>query len=263
MRAFDEVSGEYGEKSVIQRKAGRKLLELLELGADESVLDVGCGPGHLTGLISGRTSGRVAGADISGGMIAQACHSYPSLEFVRVPAEELDFEGEFDVVYCNSTLQWLEDAQRAVEAMRRALKPGGKLGVCCPSTPEFAPLFDSVVRAVAEHPEIATTFAHWRKPWWHLPDIGAYREFFERAGFTTAHIELAYEADSYTVEEAYGVFSTGAARGFVGEECYDVPLSDDYVRAFERAARREMERRSEGGVIVVDFNRLYYVGRKT
>jgi len=66
METFDSVSGEYGSRSLVQRKAGARLLELLDLAGDESILDVGCGPGHITRMLADATRGRVVGADISG-----------------------------------------------------------------------------------------------------------------------------------------------------------------------------------------------------
>jgi len=244
----------------VQRKAGRKLMDLLALAGDESILDVGCGPGHLTRALADATSGRVVGTDISGGMVAQACESYEGLEFRRVPAEDLDYIGEFDVVYCNSTLQWFTNARAAREAFHRALVPGGKLGLACPSTPEFAPWFNDIVRVVSGRPEIAPTFAHWKTPWFHLPDRDAYQAFFEEIGFATAYIELDHEVSRHTVEEAFGIFSTGAAQGFIGPAYYDVELSEEYLAAFRRATREEMERRAKEGIVEVDFHRLYYVG---
>ena len=260
METFDGVSGEYGSRSVVQRKAGRKLLDLLDLAGDESILDVGCGPGHLTRMLADATGGRVVGTDISGGMIAQACESYPDLEFRRVPAEGLDYDGEFDVVYCNSTFQWFTDAKGALEAMHRALKPGGKIAISCPSTPEFAPWFNDIVRVVSERPEIRPTFAHWKKPWFHLPDRDAYQALFEEAGFETSYIALEHEVTRHTVEEAFGIFSTGAAQGFISQAYYDIELTPEYLAAFHRAAREEMERRAKDWMVEVDFNRLYYIG---
>ena len=204
----------------------------------------------------------MAGADISGGMIEQAKRSYPELEFVRVAAEDIAFVSEFDIVYCNSTMQWFRDAGRAIEAMHRALKPGGKLGLACPSTPEFAPWFNDIVSVVGELPEIAPTFAHWQKPWFHLPGLEDYREFFEDRGFTTLLIELPHEVHLHTVDEAFGIYSTGAAQGYIGRDYYDIPLSDEFLAAFSAAVRQEMESRATGGMVSVDFNRLYYIGRK-
>ena len=262
METFDGVSGEYGARSLVQRQAGKKLMDLLALAGDESILDVGCGPGHLTRALADATSGRVMGTDISAGMVSQACQSYEGLEFRRVPAEVLDYDGEFDVVYCNSTLQWFTNARAACGAMHRALKPGGKLGLACPSTPEFAPWFNDIVRVVSRRPEIAPTFAHWKTPWFHLPDRDAYQAFFEEIGFTTTHIELDHEVSRHTVDDAFGIYSVGAAQGFIGPAYYEVELTEEYLAAFSEAVREEMEHRAKDGIVEVDFNRLYYIGLK-
>jgi ubiquinone/menaquinone biosynthesis C-methylase UbiE len=262
IHTFDGVSGEYGRKSLVQQQAARKLIGLLDLRAGESVLDVGCGPGHLTILLAEATGELVVGMDISGGMIEQARSSYPAIEFRRVAAEDLEYAEEFDVVFCSSTMQWFADAGRAVDGMFAALKPGGRLGLACPSTPDFAPWFNDIVAVVAERPEIAPTFAHWRKPWWHLPDMDSYREFFEEHGFTTRYIELEHEVNDFTVDEAFGIYSTGAAQGFIGRAYYDIDITDEYLDAFSAAVRAEMEARAVAGVVKVDFNRLYYTGSK-
>lgn len=259
---FDGVSGEYGKRSLVQQQAARRLIGLLELEPGESVLDVGCGPGHLTRLLSEATVGRVVGTDISGGMIDRARASYPEIEFRRVAAEDMDYADEFDVVFCNSTMQWFADAGKAIAGMYTALVSGGRLGLSCPSTPDFAPWFNDIAAVVGELPEIKPTFAHWHKPWWHLPDRDAYQAFFEERGFGTEYIELEYEVTDFTVDEAFGIYSTGAAQGFIGQAYYDIEISDEYLDAFSKAVRAEMERRAEGGIVKVDFNRLYFLGRK-
>jgi trans-aconitate methyltransferase len=259
---FDDVSGEYGKKSLVQQSAALKLMGLLDFRGDESILDVACGPGHITRQLADLTSARVVGTDISEGMIDEARKDYPGIEFARVAAEDLEYAGEFDVVFCNSALQWFSDGPGAVRAMFDALVPGGRLGLACPSTPDFAPWFLSVVEAVSARPEIAPTYAHRHSPWFHLPDLDSYRVMFEKAGFVTTHIEMEHEVNEYTVEEAFGIFSTGAARGFVGPAYYDVEVTDDYLDAFSAAVRDEMESRAVDGKVRVDFNRMYYVGVK-
>jgi trans-aconitate methyltransferase len=259
--SFDRVSGDYGHKSLVQLNAAQKLIRLLELCRGESVLDVGCGPGHITRQLTDITGGRVVGTDISGGMIEEARAEHPGIEFRRLAAEDLDYREEFDVVFCNSAFQWFTDGPGVARSMRDALVAGGRLGLACPSTPDFAPWFLDVVAAVAGLPKIEPTYAHRRNPWFHLPDMPAYQSLFEEAGFTTRYIELEHEVTEYTVDEAFGVFSTGAAQGFIGRECYDVEITDDYLEEFHRAVRAEMESRAEVGKVEVDFNRLYYVGK--
>jgi cyclopropane fatty-acyl-phospholipid synthase-like methyltransferase len=67
--SFDRVSDEYAEKSLTQKNAARKLTGLLGLRGSESVLDVGCGPGHITAMLAGMSTGKVLGTDVSEAMI--------------------------------------------------------------------------------------------------------------------------------------------------------------------------------------------------
>lgn len=72
MSTFDDISHQYKEKSLVQQKAALKLLDLLKVGSCDDVMDVACGPGHITSLLSKITNGRVIGIDISEGMIKHA-----------------------------------------------------------------------------------------------------------------------------------------------------------------------------------------------
>ena len=260
--SFDRVSDEYAEKSLIQKSAAEKLMGLLDMRGNESILDVGCGPGHITALLAGTTTGKVLGTDVSEAMIEEARSSHPGIEFRSVAAEDLDFEGEFDAVFCNSALQWFEDAERSLGAIHRALRSPGRLAVACPATEHFSPWFERVIGAAARRPEITPIFAHWRSPWFFLPDVAAYREMFELHGFLTVHLSIDREVDEQTVEEAYGVYTIGAAVGFANPEHYDCDVTDEYLESFNGAVREEMERIADGGRVLVDFNRLYYVGEK-
>jgi len=221
---------------------------------------VACGPGHITRRLAEATTGRVVGTDISRAMIDEAGSLYPDIEFRCLAAEDLDYSQEFDVVFCNSALQWFSDAPRAMRAMFKSLKSPGKAGVCCPATYQFAPWFGRVVMAAARRPEIGRVFQHWRSPWFQLAAVPDYREFFEDSGFTTACIRLDYEVDSMSLEEAYGIYEVGAAQGFAGKSCYGIKIDDDYIEAFGRAVREEIENSASDGRVEVDFNRLYYIG---
>ena len=54
-------------------------------------------------------------------------HPHP-VELVRAPAEELPFEdGQFDVAVSTLVLCGVEDQARALDEVRRVLKPGGEL----------------------------------------------------------------------------------------------------------------------------------------
>ncbi len=117
MNTFDNISGQYKEKSLVQQKAALKLLDLLKVDNSDDVIDVACGPGHITNLLSKVTSGRVTGVDISDGMIKQAEALYPGIEFRQVAAEDLNYSNQFDIAFCNSALPWFRDPGKAIKAV--------------------------------------------------------------------------------------------------------------------------------------------------
>lgn len=99
-----------------------------------SLLDVGCGPGTITADLAMRLGeGRVVGLDRAASVVeaARAAHAdVANLSFEVGDVYELSFEdGAFDVVYAHQVLQHLSDPVRALEEMRRVLRPGGLLAV--------------------------------------------------------------------------------------------------------------------------------------
>lgn len=113
------------------------LLDMAELSAGESVLDVACG----TGLVSLRAArcvapqGRVLGTDISEQMIAAAqvqakARAVVNCRFRRMDAEQLAIEtGTLDVALCALGLMYAPDPERVVAEMHRVLRPRGR-AVC-------------------------------------------------------------------------------------------------------------------------------------
>ena len=69
---FSEISKDYEKTSIIQKGASETLFDLLQIKSSEDVLDLGCGPGHLTEKIKEITKGGVIGIDPYKGMISQA-----------------------------------------------------------------------------------------------------------------------------------------------------------------------------------------------
>ena len=262
MSTFDKVSGQYQQKALVQQAAAEKLLALLNIGQKDNVLDVACGPGHVTGQIKAMTQGRVVGTDISAGMIHQAQARHPLIEFRGVAAEGLDYREEFDVVFCNSSFQWFTQPGKAVAAMCAALRAGGKIGVSCPATENWSTCFKSVAEEAGANADLSATFARWKSPWFWLPDERSYQNLFESGGFSTIRCRIELEEKPYDTDQAVAVFASGAAQGYTGKEFYDVPIDDDYVCRFNGGIRLAMNRRARDGKVTVDFRRLYYVGIK-
>ena len=110
------------------------MLDMAVLKPGERVLDVACG----TGLVSFRIvdavgeNGAVVGTDISGEMVEAARRHaaerrIDNATFERCDAEDLQLDGEpFDAALCGLGLMYVPNPVKAVEEMRRWLKPGGR-----------------------------------------------------------------------------------------------------------------------------------------
>lgn len=262
MNTFDKIFSQYEQKSLVQQKAAVKLRDLLKITGTEDIIDVACGPGHITSQLRKLTNGRVIGIDISKNMINQAKALYPEIEFRQLDAEVLEYRNEFDIVFCNSALQWFSNPDKSIQSIFNSLKMPGKLGLANPATDDWSPWLSRIMSQVEMDKEIKPIFTHWKNPWFFLPTKNDYKMLFEKHGFTTIFIEIDYEQTEYTTEKAYDIYLSGAANGYTGKKYYDIEISDDFISLFNKKVKEEIERQSVEGKSMVDFNRMYYIGKK-
>jgi len=262
MSTFDKVSGEYKHKSLVQAAAAEKLIVLLDPKGNTDILDVGCGPGHITNKFRNLISGKIVGTDISEGMIKQASEEYPDISFVRIAAADMKYEEKFDFVFCNSTFQWFKEPARPLDAMVKALKPGGKIAIACPATQRWSGCFIDVAEAAGRQNDTRDVFKHWHSPWFWLKDEKEYRTLFVEHGLEIVHLRIEKETSFYPPEQAFSNFISGAAQGFTGKDYYDISLPDEYIERFKEHAMKAMFSRVKEGRAEVDFHRLYFIGKK-
>jgi trans-aconitate methyltransferase len=116
-------SDSYLEHAGFVPALGAAVLDLLDVRLFERVLDVGCGEGTLTGQIVARGA-VVVGIDSSEDMIAAA--RARGLDARLMNAEELRFDDEFDAVFSNAALHWVQDHDALLAGVARALRSGGR-----------------------------------------------------------------------------------------------------------------------------------------
>jgi arsenite methyltransferase len=115
----------------------RRALELIELGSGERLLDVASGDGASALLAAREFRCEVLGVEYGERAVcaARASAAAAGLDlrvgFRQGDAEALPVDdGEFDAVLCECSLCTFPDKRRAVEEIRRALRPGGRLALC-------------------------------------------------------------------------------------------------------------------------------------
>lgn len=173
----------------------RLLLDGLGLLPGEAVLDVACGPGSVTQLAATEvgSSGRVTGVDLSPAMLAIA-RAKP----LRPGAAEIDFRlasaerllvanADFDVAICQQGLQFFSNRAAALAEVRRAVRPGGRIGIAVWAEIEQSPPFAAVEGAIREIAGNGLADRYRGGPW-GMPDINGLRELLQKSGFNEVRV---------------------------------------------------------------------------
>ena len=117
-----------------------------------SLLEVGCGTGFvLAGLHDAFPSLRLVGSELFEDGLQLARRRVPDAELVRLDALDMPFADEFDVVGAFDVLEHVDDDERALAGMRRALRPGGGLLLLVPQHPRLWSDMDTVARHVRRY----------------------------------------------------------------------------------------------------------------
>ena len=220
---------DYAANSAVQQAWARELIAQLKLRGDEHILDVGCGDGKVTAEIACAVPrGAVVGVDTSPEMIRFARKTFPATKFSNLkfqvadarklqpvvgrvtpcaPHRDQTSDGapgvtrptlsakQFDLLFSNAALHWVDDHQTFLRRAAAALKPGGRLVVSCGGKGNAHDVF------LALRPELR--LARWRpffrrmpKPYFfYAPED--YEKWLPRSGFKTSRVKLAPKTVTY------------------------------------------------------------------
>jgi SAM-dependent methyltransferase len=139
--------------------ATKKMLDLADIKLGQRVLDVAAGTGDQSIEAARRAgpSGHVLATDLSTSMLDAAARTAAAAGVENVEtrvsdAQELDVEpGSFDAAICRLGLMFFPDRQRALAAIRRALKPGARFATVVWSTAEKNPALSLALEVVEPH----------------------------------------------------------------------------------------------------------------
>lgn len=116
---------QFFEKSSVQRPVYRKkrsyywdsITRFIDFyaGDDLKVLEIGCGTGELIGNIKGKDK---SGIDFSQGMLDLARERYPDVNFIRMDAEHLELDDQFDLIIISNLVGVLIDVQSFFESLK-------------------------------------------------------------------------------------------------------------------------------------------------
>ena len=143
----------YLNGSETQQTIGLRMIEMLSLRKGSTVLDLGCGTGYLTKLLSERVGpeGKVVAVDPDGERlkIAGEKHSAPNIDYIQ--ADDQTFpSGQYDVIFSNVVIHWISDKTAHLRRVYDNLAPGGCYAFTTPDggypTPEIGQkTFDTLI----------------------------------------------------------------------------------------------------------------------
>ena len=137
---------------------GRPFVELLaRVAADapREVVDLGCGPGNLTGLLAERwPEAHVVGLDSSPEMIDSARGLGQRVSYAVADVRDWRPEAPVDVLVSNATLQWVPGHLELLPSLVAAVAPGGWFAFQVPGN--FDEPSHTIRTELAAEPDYAT-----------------------------------------------------------------------------------------------------------
>ena len=148
---------------------------------DASVLEVGCGTGHLLGRLPHKHR---TGIDFSSRMIQAAAKNHPQVKFEVMGAEALDLsrlDAAYDYIFMSDLIPFLNDVQKAFEESAQVMHAGSRL-----ITTSNSYLWEPWLRLLEK--------LHWKMPqprqhWLSMSDI---QNLMELAGLTVVKKGTAF-----------------------------------------------------------------------
>ena len=158
------------------------VIDLLDPKENEIILDLGCGEGTLAIEIE-KLNTKVIAVDLSVSMIKKT--KAKGIEAYVMSATQLTFENEFDAVFSNAVLHWVNDSKTAINKIHTALKGNGRFIAEFGGYGNIKYLTDAMQEVFNNHPE----YGQFNNPW-YFPKKTEYKKLLENNGFNVKYIEL-------------------------------------------------------------------------
>lgn len=221
------------------------------------VLDLGCGTGNLTRRLHDFLGAReTVGLDHSPAMLERSDElATEGLSFTQGAIEDLPVSGDFDLIFSNAALHWVDDHDELLARLAERLRPGGQLAVQVPGNDE-SPSHTVAAEVAAEAP-----FAQALDGWVRRSPVLRPAEYAQRlhdVGFTEQHVRAQVYTHSLpsrdtVVEWVKGTTLTAYARRLPDE------LFATYL---ERYAERLAQRLPDERPFFFPFRRVLFWARK-
>ena len=174
--------GSYARNARFVSDLGAPVVDLLAPQPGERILDLGCGDGALTAKLVALGC-CVIGVDASAAQVETARRI--GLDARVGDGNRLNFDAEFDAVFSNAAIHWMNRPDDVIAGVARALRAGGRFvgefgGYGCVEKIKRA-LIASLARRGIDGERLNP---------WYFPTVEDYSARLVRGGFTIRYIAL-------------------------------------------------------------------------
>ncbi|MFR5875775.1 MAG: methyltransferase domain-containing protein [Eubacterium sp.] len=232
----------------------------LNIESPKKILDIGCGPGNSTNVLSQRfKDAYILGVDSSENMIKSAKEKYPDIRFeICDAANDLNkLDNDFDIVFSNACIQWIPDHKKLLPDMMKRLKKGGVLAIQTPL--QYKQKIRKIISSVAQTQRWSSKF-----------NFAASRVFYNLMPAEYYDI-LAEISDDFDMWETTYYHRMPSHQSLIdwykgtGLRPYLNQLNDADKIEFEKDIFEEVKRAypvQENGEIIFAFPRLFFTAKK-
>ncbi|MFY0409378.1 methyltransferase domain-containing protein [Solicola sp. PLA-1-18] len=227
------------------------------VGEPRTIVDLGCGPGHLTAVLRERwPDADVLGLDSSPSMVerAQAADPDPRSRYELGDLASFAPASPVDLVVSNAAFQWVPRQLEVAARVADHVAPGGTLAIQVPTNgtrPNHA-----LLRQIAAEPRFARHLQDVRPI--HDADAEGYLKALARPGWTVDAWTTTYLHLLEGEDPVWSWMSGTGARPYL--QALDGDLRDDFERTYRAALREAFPARPYGTVL--PFDRAFVVARR-
>jgi trans-aconitate 2-methyltransferase len=221
-------------------------------------MDLGCGPGNSTSILQSLwPDAEITGLDNSPEMIQVARSAMPGIHWMIEDIAEwaAGSKDEYDVVFSNAALQWLDDHQVVYRRLLEKVAPGGALAVQVPGNHDGPA--HRLMREIAASPGWRSSFAPGSVREWHVHDLDFY---YDVLASRAARLDLWETVYMHVVEGPESIvewYKGTGLRPFL-EVLPDDAARDRFCSDYLEGLRQVYPVRQDGRVLF-PFHRLFLI----
>jgi trans-aconitate 2-methyltransferase len=233
------------------------LIARIQVDSPDTVYDLGCGTGTITGILKERwPDANVTGVDSSASMLEKTTDVETGVNWQHADLNQWQPETQADVVYSNAALHWLDNHYQLFPRLMDAVKLGGVLAVQMPEN-FSAPSHTSIADTVRE--------GAWRErlvPFQREQPVAAPSFYYDLISRLSSHIDMWETTYMHILEGEDPVVEW--TKGTMLRPLLD-NLSDEEGAEFLASYTAKVTKtypRSADGKTVLPFKRLFIVATK-